>query len=91
MPKETSAQGLDENFFAAFDELARIYEGDPSFNLLADAVNVNRAKQERGEALTEEDKEKERERLQIFFRSVRPLQPTAKENTVKMDSQIGSN
>lgn len=75
MPKVTSKseKGLDVNFFAAFDELSKMYGDDVAFKPLQDAVAIIRTRREKGEEPTEEERERVRYLIGIAFRNSLPL------------------
>jgi hypothetical protein len=72
-------KGLDANFFAAFDELAQMCEGDIALAPLKDAVKIIRTRRERGEEPTEEERQNVRGLLAVVFQLSAPLQ-TAQPN-----------
>jgi len=68
-------KGLDANFFAAFDELAQMCEGDIALAPLKDAVKIIRTRRERGEEPTEEERRKVRGLLEVVIQLSAPLRP----------------
>lgn len=75
MPETNAHSGLDGNFFAAFDELAQMCEGDIALAPLKDAVKIIRTRRERGEEPTEEERRKVRGLLEVVIQLSAPLQP----------------
>lgn len=73
MPEANAHSGLDENFFAAFDELVRMCEGDVALTPLKDAVKIIRTRRERGEEPTEEERRKVRRLLEVVIQLSTPL------------------
>gem|GEM_PF-3127254 len=72
-----SSKGLDEGFFAAFDELAQLYDGDVAFEPLKEAVEISRARKEKGEELTPEEKKEARRLIETFFAIYKPQNPNS--------------
>jgi len=68
-------KGLDGDFFAAFDELARMCEGDIALAPLKDAVKIIRTRRERGEEPTAEERRKVRGLLEVVIQLSTPLCP----------------
>ena len=75
MPEANARSGLDGDFFAAFDELANMCEGDIALAPLKDAVKILRTRRERGEEPTEEERRKVRSLLEVVFQLAAPLRP----------------
>jgi len=71
----TPSKGLDADFFAAFDELTSMCEGDIALAPLKDAIEIIRARRERGEEPTEEERQKVRGLLAAVFQLSAPLRP----------------
>lgn len=75
MPEANAHSGLDGDFFAAFDELVQMCEGDIALAPLKDAVKIIRARRERGEEPTEEERRKVRGLLEVVIQLSTPLCP----------------